>query len=173
MLTHDFHSPLAMCLCVCDSQVIVSYSVGSPPAEEAVEVGCFVARAAVEVKGLDWLRPARYPPPGEDNMADSRTSDSGETVCVPPRSQDTGPRGRRIRKIVTCGRSHQVTTLCVASLTYIKLLWGNEACTCFIYHFSHDNSNVCFIIVLYFMKNALCVNECDADSQCSCSGFYL
>lgn len=23
------------------------------------------------------------------------------------------------------------------------------------------------------MKNALCVNECDADSQCSCSGFYL
>lgn len=28
-------------------------SVGSPSAEEAVEVGCFVARAAVEVKGLD------------------------------------------------------------------------------------------------------------------------
>lgn len=74
-------------------------SVGSPSAEEAVEVGCFVARAAVEVKGLDWLRPARYPPPGEDNMADSHTLDSGGTVRVLPRSQDTGPRRRRKRRI--------------------------------------------------------------------------
>lgn len=46
----------AMCLCACDSQVIVSYSVGSPSAEEAVEVGCFVARAAVEAStGWDRL----------------------------------------------------------------------------------------------------------------------
>lgn len=62
--------------------------VGSPLAEEAVEVECFVARAAVELKGLGWLRLARYPP-GEDNMVHSLPNDSGGTVRVPPRSQNT------------------------------------------------------------------------------------
>lgn len=58
--------------------------VGSPVAEEAVEVECFVARAAVEVKELGWLR--RWLSP---YLVCHLTNDSGGTVRVPPGSQNT------------------------------------------------------------------------------------